>query len=171
MESLSGQASKDAHNKIVWVARLRQNGNYSEEEIAEKAGFGSVEAMYVQLRNWNLAGLVPKEEEASSQQPKQRRARTGSQDESTELPRPVAAAALIEEAVDMRHRIIGDLDHYRLLLKNGRFINTHFYSDSVYFPRSLFTPAQWQELCESYGPDPNSRGFRGRANRRTTFRT
>ncbi len=76
-----------------------------------------------------------------------------------ELPRPVAAAALFEEAVDALRRIIEDLEHYRLVRKNGRFVNTHFYNDPVYFPRSSFTPTQWKELCEAHGQDPNSSGF------------
>jgi hypothetical protein len=47
------------------------------------------------------------------------------------LPRPVAAAALFEEAVDALHRIIEDLDHYRLVRKNGRFINTYLTASSA----------------------------------------
>jgi hypothetical protein len=142
------------------VCLLRGVGNYSEEEIAEKANFGSVEAMHTQLGNWGLSGLLPKRAEDSSQQPKQKKAKAGTQDAEMELPRPVAAAALFEEAVDALHEIIEDLDHYRLVRKNGRFINTYVDNDSaVYFPRSSFSPERWKELCETYGHDASSKGF------------
>ena len=160
MESLAGQARKDAHNKIAWIAVLRQDGRYSEEEIAQKSGFGSVEAMYTQLGNWNLQGLVPKEGNVSSQQPKQRKAKAGAQDVSTELPRPVAAAALFEEAAGALHEIIEDLEHYRLVVENGRFTNTWVDNETpTYFPRSSFKSEQWEELCEAHGHDANSNGF------------
>jgi hypothetical protein len=159
VHNLAGPARKDAYSKVARVLVARMDGSYSEKEIAQKAGFGSVEAMHMQLGNWGLPGLLPKRVEGSSQQPKQKRPQAGSQDAGTELPRPVAAAALFEEAVDGLRRIIEDLEHYRLVRKNGRFVNTHLYSDPVYFSRSSFPSTQWIELCEAYGQDPNSSGF------------
>jgi hypothetical protein len=141
------------------VCVLRGEGTYSEEKIAEKVGFGSVEAMHTQLGNWGLSGLLPKRVEGSSQQPK-RRAKTGTRDVGTELPRPVAAIPLFEEAVDALHRIIEDLKHYRLVHKGGRFINAYVDNETpTYFPRSSFKPEQWKELCEIYGHDPSTKGF------------
>jgi hypothetical protein len=158
MESLAGPQRQDALLKVGLLCDLRRR-DLPEEEIATKLQFGSVEAMHTQLANWGLVGLLPKRTESSSQQPKPRRAKAGSRDAGTELPRPVAATTLFEEVVDALHRIIEDLEHYRLVRKNGRFINTHFYNDPVYFPHSSFTPTQWKELCEVYGQDPNSSGF------------
>src|SRR3712207_7586722 len=60
---------------------LRGDGNYSEEEIAKKAGFGSAEAMHTQLGNWGLSGLLPKRVEGSSKRPKQKKPKTGSQED------------------------------------------------------------------------------------------
>jgi hypothetical protein len=156
LHSLAGQAKKEAYNKIARIALLREDGRYSEEEIAQKAGFGSAEAMHTQLSNWGLHGLVPEEAEASSQPPKQRKAKAGSQGVAIELPRPVGATALFEKASKALHQIIEDLEHYRLVLKGGRSINTHFYNALAYLPRSSFTPAQWQELCKASDQDPNS---------------
>lgn len=159
MHSLTGQVRKEAHNRVAYVCVLRGDGNYSEEEIAKKAGFGSAEAMHTQLGNWGLSGLLPKRAEGSGKQPKQKKPKAGSHDPGTELPRPVAATALFEEAINALREIVEDLEHYRLVRKDGHFINTHVYHDPVYFPRSSFTPAQWTELCEVQGQDPNSRGF------------
>jgi hypothetical protein len=158
MDNLAGPQRQDALLKVGLLCELRRR-NRSETEIAARLGFGSVEAMHAQLGNWGLPGLLPKRAERPSQQPKLRRAKTGSRDAGTELPRPVAAATLFEDAVDVLRRIIDDLEHYRLVRKDGRFINTHFYSDPLYFPRSSFTPTEWKELCEAYGQDPNSSGF------------
>jgi hypothetical protein len=38
---------------------LRNNGNWSEADKAEKLGFGSPESMYRQLEIWELSGLGP----------------------------------------------------------------------------------------------------------------
>jgi hypothetical protein len=142
------------------VCYLRGSGNYAEEEIAEKAGFGSVAAMNTQLGNWGLSGLLSEKADESGHQRKQRTAKSGAQGVGVELPRPAAAASLFEEAVDALHRIIEDLEGYRLIHKGGRFINTYVDIDSsTYFPRSSFTPEEWKALCETHGQDVNSRGF------------
>jgi hypothetical protein len=160
MTSLLESGRRDALVKIGLLCKLRSEARYSEEEIAEMLDFGSVEAMHTQLGNWGLSGLLPKRAEGFSQQPKHKKAMAGAQDAEMEVLHPVAAAALFEEAVDALHRIIEDLDHYRLVRKNGRFINTYVDNDSaVYFPRSSFTPEQWKELCETYGHDSSSKGF------------
>ncbi len=160
MDSLTGPARKEAYSKIALVLVSREEGICSEEEIAQKAGFGSVEAMHTQLGNWGLPGLLPKSVTASNTQPKQRKAKASTRDAGMELPRPVAAAALFEEAIEALHRIVEDLEHYRLVRKDGRFINTHVDNDcATYFPRSSFTPEQWRELCETYGHDADSEGF------------
>jgi hypothetical protein len=160
VHSLTGQAKKEAHERVAIVCLLRGDGNYSEEEIADKANFGSVEAMHKQLGNWDLSGLLPKRAEGSNQQPKQKKAKAGTRDVGMELPRPVAATALFEEAVDALYRIVEDLEHYRLVRKDGRFINTWIDNESAaYFPRSSFTPERWRELCETYGHDASSEGF------------
>jgi hypothetical protein len=159
MESLTGPQRNDALLKIGLLCELRRR-NLPEEEIATKLKFGSIEAMHTQLGNWGLSGLLPKRADDPSQQPRQRKAKAGTQDAGVELPRPAAAAALFEEAVDALHRIIEDLEGYRLIRKDGRFINTWVDNESsTYFPRSSFTPETWKELCETHGQDVNAKGF------------
>jgi hypothetical protein len=160
IEGLAGAAQREFYEKLGRLCLLRSKKTYSEDQIAEMAGFGSVEAMHTQLGNWGLSGLLPKQPESPSQQPKQRRAKPHTRNAGMELPRPVAAAPLFEEAVDALHRIIEDLEHYRLVRKDGRFINTFVDNETpTYFPRSSFTPEQWKELCETYEHDANSKGF------------
>lgn len=140
------------------MCKLRYD-SVPEETIAAKLKFGNAEATHTQLRNWGLQGLLPKETNGPSQQLKRRKAKAGTQGAIVELPCPVDAAALFEEAVNALHRIIEDLEHYRLIYKDGRFINTYVYDDPAFVPRSDFTSEQWMELCDARGIDPTSRGY------------
>ena len=83
--TLAGPASEDAYNKIGWVLVLQKEGIYSDEEIAQKVGFGSVEAMHTQLGDWGLPGLLPERTVSSSQQPKQRNAKSGARTEARSI--------------------------------------------------------------------------------------
>ena len=109
--------------------------------------------MHTQLGNWGLSGLLPKQAEDSGQQPKQRKAKAVTRDMSMELPRPVAAAPLFENAVAALQEIVEDLEHYRFVRKDGRFINTWVDNESpAFFPRSSFNPSDGRSCVKPTEP-------------------
>jgi hypothetical protein len=58
IDSLPKNAREDAYWKVSAVCVLRGKG-LSEDEVADKLEFSSVEDMYFRLRRWGLPGLVP----------------------------------------------------------------------------------------------------------------
>src|SRR5919112_4514365 len=58
MNSSSKPESGPERHRALWafgtLAVLRMDGNHSEDEIAQKLGFGSVEAMRIQLEGWGV---------------------------------------------------------------------------------------------------------------------
>src|SRR5215211_8825384 len=62
MGSLSGQEDRDANWTVGMLGTLRWKGGYSDEDIAEKLHFDTVEDMRTQLRNWDLPGWLFGEE-------------------------------------------------------------------------------------------------------------
>ena len=73
-ENSSASEQQRVFFKIGAFAYMRHEG-YTEEKIAEKLEFGSVEAMRIQLRSWGLPGwMVATQNETS---PYRRHARRG----------------------------------------------------------------------------------------------
>lgn len=56
MSSLPGTWRRQAYLRIKRFCELRLRGDLSENDIAEELGFGSHEAMRIQLKNWGLSG-------------------------------------------------------------------------------------------------------------------
>lgn len=59
IDSLPKALREQAYKQIagLWFARMQDVD--SEEELATKAGFPSVEAMHANLQNWGLGGMLP----------------------------------------------------------------------------------------------------------------
>jgi hypothetical protein len=68
----------------------------SEEELARRAGFPSVEAMRNRLKVWNLSGLLPSTDTTKEATPRKARP---TQSEAVKLPPAKNAIPLFEEAV------------------------------------------------------------------------
>jgi hypothetical protein len=58
IDTLPKDTREDALWKISAIGVLRGRG-LPEDEVAERAGFSSVEDMYFRLKRWALPGLVP----------------------------------------------------------------------------------------------------------------
>jgi hypothetical protein len=118
---------QDALLRIAMLCDLRRR-DWTEEDIAEKLEFGSVEALHIQLRNWNLPGLLPDANAASkvnSRYPvgtkKTRRARTTSEAPLELLP-AYGARDLFQGALEKLGWSVVDLCNRREFLQDGRFV-------------------------------------------------
>jgi hypothetical protein len=103
--------------KVAMLCKLRSS-LVPEGEIASKLGFGSAEAMHVQLKNWGLPGLL---RERTIEPERGRRARTA-REEAVELPSAYDAAALFHEALRKLGWAIGNLENRREYLQDERFL-------------------------------------------------
>jgi hypothetical protein len=67
IDSLPKDRREEAHKQVAlfWAARMQ--GISSEEKLAEKADFPSVEAMRVNLQNWGLVGMLPETSRSTRQ--------------------------------------------------------------------------------------------------------
>jgi hypothetical protein len=70
IDALPGATRQEAYWKIEALCELRRRSVYPEREIAQRAGFGSTEAMYHQLKIWGLTGLLPPEKQEETRKPK-----------------------------------------------------------------------------------------------------
>jgi hypothetical protein len=161
IETLPGAVRKEAYLKIEALCFLRRHRTHSERQIAEKAGFGSVEAMYHQLKSWGLTGLLPPEKQEEAPKPKEdkpsRKARSSGEPE--EVPDARAAAGLFNEAVEELRVTIELLEHHSQVYQGGRFAGAYAFEGSWVLPRSSYSEQRWQELCEQYGQDPDVEWF------------
>jgi hypothetical protein len=125
IEALPGAFRKEAYWKIEALCLLRKRRTYSEHQIAEKAGFGGVEAMHHQLKTWGPTGLLPLENEGEVSKPKvsganpERKARGSSPPE--EVPDARAAMGLFKEMVDELRGTVELLEHLSLVYQGKSF--------------------------------------------------
>jgi hypothetical protein len=163
MSSLSEASRREALLKIALLCKLRSEARYSEEEIAEKLGFGSVEAFRIQLGHWQLpewigsGGHTAREKVAQEKRQPSRRGRSSGQAE--EIPSGQAAAQLFDDAVGVLARAAEQLENLTQVSQGGRIVNTYVYTDPVYFSRESFSEEQWRKLCELHDHDPDAEGF------------
>jgi hypothetical protein len=152
IEDLAGAARQDAYFTAGIVCELRKEGTYSEAQIAGRAGFGTPEAMYVQLKNWGLSGLLPggaETTEASSE----RKARQGG-GEAEDLPAVASALDQLRLAVDTLISDLGYVEDHREVLQDGRFVASGDAPPDVYVRDLAASPEQWAAICAEHGRDP-----------------
>jgi hypothetical protein len=161
IQALPGATRKEAYWKIEALCFLRAHTNLSEDEIAEKAQFGSAKAMYQQLMTWELTGLLPPEKQEETPKPKVekpgRKPRSSGPPE--EVADPSAAAHLFDEAIEGLARIVEDLEHLDLVYQGKRFAGTYGFTGNWVFLRRSYSEQGWEEECERYGQDPNVESF------------
>lgn len=155
MDSLSSPHRREALLKIGQLCVCRREG-LSEEETSEKLGFGSVEAMHLQLPQWGLPSWIVGEDTTQSAAPQRRPRGDGV---PRDLPPAVAAIPLFEEAIGALQQAADNLGRTRDIYKDRRFISTSVYNDPTYFSRSVFSEEEWRRVCELFGHDPDSDGF------------
>jgi len=166
MTSLSGSLQKQAFKTVGHLCGLRHSEAHSEDQIAEKLGFGSAEAMYLQLRNWGIpdwlvygkpSGQV---RETSTGKRKRRARRAG---EAIELPPAAGAAGLLKTALEELLKEIDELPHLNEVLQGERFVGMaseeHRYT--YYFNRKQkgLSESEWNWLCRELGEDPSQEEF------------
>ncbi len=129
IDSLPKYKREGTYRQIGMVCAFRAKG-LSEDEVAEKAQFNTVEDMYFRLKCWGLSGLVPREEDVDKTE---RRARTTS--EPVELPSAYDALPLFHRALQKLDWAIGDLENRKEYLQNGRFVG-HESTGPAYSPET-----------------------------------
>lgn len=164
IEALPGATRQEIYLKIETVCELRRRRatqKYSEDDIAQRAGFGSVGAMYHQLKRWGLTGLLPPEKQEEAPKPKaekpDRKARSSGAPEV--VPDASAATKLFNEAIDELRESAKLLENLSLVYHGKRFAGTYSFEGSWIFPRGSLSEQRWQELWEQYGHDPDVERF------------
>jgi len=144
IEALPGAARKEAYMKIEALCYLRGRKKYSERQIAEKAGFGGVEAMHHQLETWGLTGLLPFEKPQATS--KKRVAGTKPERKARnlgprkELPSAGNAAPLFKERLEALLESVELLKHMDESLHGRHFVRQDVEMATVLFP--------WEHLSE-----------------------
>ena len=72
-EPASGAERRQALEALGMLAFLRLDRSYSEDEVAQKLGFGSVEAMRIQLKRWGVPEWMLDEAPANERSAVERR--------------------------------------------------------------------------------------------------
>jgi hypothetical protein len=162
MDNPTGPEKRRAYQKIAMLAYLRSEGSYTEEQIAERLEFGSPEAMYIQLKNWQLPEWLVGGEETSTSRTPERKARAG-ESEVIELPPAADAAPFFREVLE---RLLVDVDalHARMeYLKDKRFVverdtSKDFFVEEITTRlwRSEYSDEEWRKWCEKRGEDPEA---------------
>ena len=147
--------------RIEALCFLRAHTALSDDEIAKKAGFGSVEAMHHQLKTWELAGLLPPEKQEETPKPRVEKPgpRTRNSDPPEEVADASAAADLFNEALDGLARVVEDLEDLDLSYQGKGFAGTYKLTGRWTFLRKSYSEQGWKELCEEYGQDPDVKSF------------
>ncbi len=122
MGSLPGQEQQRAFLIVELLCKLRRKGGLSEDEIAAELGFGSAEAMRIQLKNWSLPDWLTGDAPKSSEPDKPARDAQTASEEPTELPPAYGAALLFYQALKKLNSAIGDLENRKEYLQDGRFV-------------------------------------------------
>jgi hypothetical protein len=102
---------------------LQWKGNYPAHEIAEKLGFGSVEAMCKQLKTWELPDwLMPEEASTGKAIQRERKARHA-KGEPERLPPATNASTLFKDALrllESEHKTLSSIEE---TWQGGRFMS------------------------------------------------
>jgi hypothetical protein len=161
-ENLSASEQQRAIECVGYFALLRSKG-CADEKIAEEIGFGSAEAMRIQLRSWGLPGWMVGEPERDAA-PKARKARAGA-GKPVELPPAKNAISLFKSELQRLFDEVDRLPWRRESLQDGRFVVAQKYDaspetsseDQVFAPveRGDASAEEWREFCKEHGHDPS----------------
>jgi hypothetical protein len=161
MRDLPPDERERALYAVAMAATHQGKGGFSEEEIADKAGFESVEHMRQQFAQWDLPSWLSGAQHAQQKHQSKRRPGAGS-GRIEELPPAARAASLIRERLqDLMNRLT-DLEHRREFYQDKRFVGADVYTDPVFISRcdpktnrDIFSAEEWRELCERHGQSPD----------------
>lgn len=161
MDSLAGP-----QQRALWVVNvitaLRGKGGYSEEEIAEKAGYRGAGHMRQELREWGFPSWFiegdapPKPSKPTKPKQHKRRARISGPVE--ELPPASNATPLFREKLEALAQDNEDLRYHKEKFQGGLFHQGALY-DPIYYPRDKMSEEGWKQLCEIHNLDPDEAGY------------
>ena len=147
----------------MFLCMRRLQGIDPEEQAAQKLGFGSVEAMRIQLRNWGAPGWITHGEQAAEKpkvpKPTSPRRQARSSGPAKELPPANNAAPLFREKLEMLLRETEELKHRKEKLQGGRFIQSSVYTDPILVSREDLSAERRQYFNELYDLDPDAERF------------
>jgi hypothetical protein len=159
MSSQSNPERQRALDVIAKLCMLRQKpAAYSEEDIAEKLGFGSVEAMHTQLERWGVPEWMRRDprrgDERAAEGPRKRR-RQARGTGAAELPRAREALPLFEPMHEDIETALSRVFNIREWYQGGRFVAREVIPSSLGLWRDDYTDQEWAELCAEHDQDPN----------------
>ena len=152
IDSLPRDAREGAYQQVGMVCAYRKLG-LSEDEVAKKANFGSVDDMYFRLKRWGLSGLLPLEEEVKKTPKTTRKREARGSGPTTELPSADNAAPLFREKLEELLRATEELKHRKEKLQGGLFFQSSMYREPILLRREDWSDEEWQELSERYNLD------------------
>jgi hypothetical protein len=117
MGSLSKWEREKAFSAILFWCRSELIGIEPDQHVLEKLGFGSVEAMRIQLKNWGLPGWF------TGEQTDRRRKAKGGGGSKSELPPAVAAHRLFEAAIERLQKAASQLPLRKDYRQDGRIVS------------------------------------------------
>lgn len=162
VDSLPNWKREEAYRHVGMVCAYRIQG-LSEDEVAKKVKFDSVEDMYFRLKRWGLSGLVPLEEESEETPKTARERKARGSGPVVELPSASNAIPLFREKLDLLKQANEDLKYREEKYqagpyKNGKYRTGRFLASSVHrstitLRREDWSEEEWRGATEQYGVD------------------
>ena len=155
MSDLSAAEQERAGRCLALTYLLRYREGKSDDQIAEKLGFGSAEAMIHQFRNWDFPDWLVSSKSPDPDRPKRQPRKSGT---PRELPPARVAMALFQERIEELRRAVEALPKLVEGFQGGRFVGTFVERIPIGPSRDEVSEEEWEWLCEVFGPDPTSQG-------------
>jgi hypothetical protein len=156
--SLSVNEQERALREAIIAWDLRDNQGASSEQIAERFGYGSVEALHRQFQNWSVPSWVVGEGVETNPTPKSKGQKTSSRrlrnlGPGTELPPAGNATDLFKERLEELLKSAELLKHVDESLHGRYFVRQDADTVAVLISRHLTSKEGWQAASEQYGLD------------------
>jgi hypothetical protein len=157
MESLSEPDRNKALKATVFLCIRELQGIEPEEQGAQELGFGSVEAVRIQLNNWGIPDWITRDrrvvEKPKRPKPAPRKRQARGSGPAVELPPAGNVASLFREQLEVLVRAAEELKHRKEKLQGGRFVQSSMYADPILLHRKDWSDEEWRELSERYNLD------------------
>jgi hypothetical protein len=155
MSDLSAAERERAVRFITLAYYLRENEGKSDDQVAEKLGFGSAEAMIRQFRNWDFPDWLVHSKPPGPDRPKRQPRKLGT---PRELPPSRAAMELFRERIEVLGRAVEYLPKLVEGYQGGRFVGTFVERIPLGPSRDEVSEEEWEWLCKVLGPDTTGQG-------------
>jgi hypothetical protein len=155
MSDLSAAERDRAVPCITLAYYLRDKENKSDDQVADKLGFGSAEAMIHQFKRWGFPDWLVYSNPPEPDRPKRKPRKSGT---PQEIPPARAAMALFQERIEVLGRAVEALPKLVEGFQGGRFVGAFVERILIGPSRDEVSEEEWEWLCEVFGPDPTSQG-------------